>query len=280
MALLREQGSLQSAHGPTHARRPEFLKIDISKYKGDEDDSLLRWFVELDDAIAARHIEGDKMQVTFALSNLTGRAKVWALVLKLQDSHTFGSLNVLKSWLREISEPPSAESRARSALLRLKQRKRDVHGYAQHLRHLASCATEHPVDGYTLIDTFLQGLADGPVRTYMFREEFHTLDQAIAYAEQEDYSLRQSRATSTSCSPPRRQENVDPEPMDLCYVESEVPRTQNHKGSTRCKRCQKIGHYFYECGVPSDTVLPKAGRDDRRWINRSPRRGSEAAEKA
>ena len=30
----------------THTRRPETLKIDISKYKGVEEDSLLRWFVD------------------------------------------------------------------------------------------------------------------------------------------------------------------------------------------------------------------------------------------
>ena len=74
--MLRQQGSHQSATGPTHTRLPEFLKIGIPNYKGDEEDSLLRWFVELDDAIAARHIEGDAMQVLFALSNLKGRAKV------------------------------------------------------------------------------------------------------------------------------------------------------------------------------------------------------------
>ena len=85
-------------------------------------------------------------------------------------------MNILNSRLREAFEPPRAESRARSALLRLKQDKRGVHGYAQHLCHLTSCVTEHPVDEYTLIDTFLHGLADGPVRTYMLREEFNTLN--------------------------------------------------------------------------------------------------------
>uniref|UniRef100_A0AAV1U1M0 Retrotransposon gag domain-containing protein n=1 Tax=Peronospora matthiolae TaxID=2874970 RepID=A0AAV1U1M0_9STRA len=78
VALLQQQGSHQSMSGPTRMRRPETLKIDILRYKGTEEDSLLRWFVELDDAIRARHIEGDQIQVTFALSNLTGRAKTWA----------------------------------------------------------------------------------------------------------------------------------------------------------------------------------------------------------
>ena len=89
--------------------------------------SLLRWIVELDDAITARHIEDDEMQVAFALSNLTGRAKAWVLGLKLHDTHVFGSLNVLKSRLKETFEPPRAEARSRSALLRRNQGKRDVH---------------------------------------------------------------------------------------------------------------------------------------------------------
>ena len=90
VALLNQQGSQQAellrlqqvqtpVPGMTQTRRPETLKIDISKYRGVEEDSLLRWFVELDDAIRARHIIDEQMQIAFAQSNLTGRAKSWAL---------------------------------------------------------------------------------------------------------------------------------------------------------------------------------------------------------
>ena len=64
--LLRLQQVHNSVPGVTHARRPETLKIDISKYRGVEEDYLLRWFVELDYAIRARHIRDEQMQVTFA----------------------------------------------------------------------------------------------------------------------------------------------------------------------------------------------------------------------
>ena len=47
----------------------------------------MRWFVELDDAIQVRRIKDDAMKVTFAMSNLAGRAKDWALGLKLHDSY-------------------------------------------------------------------------------------------------------------------------------------------------------------------------------------------------
>uniref|UniRef100_A0AAV1VBG4 Retrotransposon gag domain-containing protein n=1 Tax=Peronospora matthiolae TaxID=2874970 RepID=A0AAV1VBG4_9STRA len=120
IVLLQQQGSHQSMGGPKHMRRPETLKIDILRYKVTDEDSLLRWFVELDDAIRARLIQSDKVQVTFVLSHLTGRAKPWALGLKLHDPNVFESLEILKSRLKDTFEPPRAESRARSATRRLK----------------------------------------------------------------------------------------------------------------------------------------------------------------
>uniref|UniRef100_A0AAV1V3U9 Uncharacterized protein n=1 Tax=Peronospora matthiolae TaxID=2874970 RepID=A0AAV1V3U9_9STRA len=44
IALLQQQGSHQSMGGPTHMRRPETLKIDISRYKGTDEDSLFEVF--------------------------------------------------------------------------------------------------------------------------------------------------------------------------------------------------------------------------------------------
>uniref|UniRef100_A0AAV1VCF1 Retrotransposon gag domain-containing protein n=1 Tax=Peronospora matthiolae TaxID=2874970 RepID=A0AAV1VCF1_9STRA len=190
--LLREQGAQQfellrqqqaAAGGSMHSRRPETLKIDISK---------------------ARRIDDGDMQVAFAQSNLAGRAKTWALGLKLHDPYAFGSLEVFKSRLRQTFEPPRAEFRARTELLKLKQGKRDVHAYAQHIRHLTSCISSNPVDEHTLVSVFMQGLADGPVKTHLFRLELDSLEQAISIAEQEDFSLRQARASSTSYRQPRR----------------------------------------------------------------------------
>uniref|UniRef100_A0AAV1TIT4 Retrotransposon gag domain-containing protein n=1 Tax=Peronospora matthiolae TaxID=2874970 RepID=A0AAV1TIT4_9STRA len=186
------------------------------------------------------------MQVTFDLSNLTGRAKTWALGIKLHDPNVFESLEILKSRLKETFEPPRADFRPCSALLRLKKGKRDVHAYAQHLRYLASSVTENLVDEHTFINVFIYGLVDGPVKTYMFREDFHTLEKEIAYAEQGDFSLRQSQAISSNYRPTRRQETGGPEPMDLCYIESENSRSLSNKRTARCHRCQKIVHYAHE----------------------------------
>ena len=74
VTLLHQQGSQQfkllrqqhaAATGSTHTCRPGTLKIDIFKYKGDDEDSLLIWFVKLDDTIRALHIVDEHMQVAF-----------------------------------------------------------------------------------------------------------------------------------------------------------------------------------------------------------------------
>ena len=61
--LLRSQQVLTSVPGMTHTRRPKTLKIDISKYRGVEEDSLLRWFVELDDAIRAHRRQANASRI-------------------------------------------------------------------------------------------------------------------------------------------------------------------------------------------------------------------------
>ena len=70
----------------------------------------------------------------------------------------------------------------------------------------------------------MQGLTDGPVKTHLFHLELDSLEEAISVAEQEDLSLRQAQASSSSYRPPRRQEYGGPEPMDLSYIESEKRR--------------------------------------------------------
>uniref|UniRef100_A0AAV1UJ81 Uncharacterized protein n=1 Tax=Peronospora matthiolae TaxID=2874970 RepID=A0AAV1UJ81_9STRA len=55
IALLQQRSSHQSMSRPTHMRRPEILKIDISRYKGTDEDSLLGWFVESDDHQGPSH---------------------------------------------------------------------------------------------------------------------------------------------------------------------------------------------------------------------------------
>ena len=61
--LLRQQQSQSATAASTRERRRDTLKLEVSEYWGVEEDSLLRWFLEVEDAIKARHIDEEEMQV-------------------------------------------------------------------------------------------------------------------------------------------------------------------------------------------------------------------------
>ena len=71
--------------------------------------------------------------------------------------------------LSETFEPPRVEFKTPSELLEIKQSKRKVHAYSQHVRYLESCMVVNPVSEFVLITIFIQGLSDGPVRDHLFR---------------------------------------------------------------------------------------------------------------
>uniref|UniRef100_A0AAV1U9M5 Uncharacterized protein n=1 Tax=Peronospora matthiolae TaxID=2874970 RepID=A0AAV1U9M5_9STRA len=82
VALLHQQGSQQA---------------ELLREQGAQQFELLRQQqADADDAVRARRIDDGDMQAAIAQSNLAGRAKTWALGLKLHDPHAFGSLESLQ----------------------------------------------------------------------------------------------------------------------------------------------------------------------------------------
>ena len=148
---LRQSQSAQLAR----QRRPESLQLEISEYRGVEEDFLMRWFVEFDGAIEDHCIDDEQMQVQFAQSLLEGDDRNSALNIKLQDPSVFESLDVLKTLISETFETPRKEFITLFELLENKQVKRKVHAYAQHVRYLARCMVEKPVSEFVLITIFI-----------------------------------------------------------------------------------------------------------------------------
>ena len=182
---------------------------------------------------------------------------------------------VFKTLLSQEFEPPRAEFRTLLELPKIKQDKRDVHAYAQHVRYLASCMVANPVSEFVLITIFLQSLIHGPVRNYLFRIELKMLEEAITTAVQEDFSVRQAHTNLTPCRPSRRVEAEGPKPMDLCSFESKRPRSSSSKRLQTCNHCQKLGHYAYECSA-SRPVSQNTERSDRPSAKKVNGRGSDA----
>ncbi|KAF1318686.1 reverse transcriptase, partial [Globisporangium splendens] len=221
---------------PVSSLRTVPLKLDVSPYRGGENEPLSRWFVELDAAITARQLRDPSQQVLFAMSNLAGRAKSWAY----ED---------FKTELKKAFEPPQSEFRARAEFLKLRQGRFDLHSYAQRARYLVSSIVDEPIDVSTQVVTFMAGLNDGPIRNQLFREYPKTLDEAIERAMQEEFSMKQAKFQGFA-SRPMRQSNVahdGPEPMDISYIST--PGNERPRNDGKCFRCGKSGHFARNCKV-------------------------------
>ncbi|GMF43346.1 unnamed protein product [Phytophthora fragariaefolia] len=239
------------------------LKLHIDSYVGREGEPLLRWLVEADTAITARRIVDPLSKVAFAMSCLGGRTRSWVYGRRLTDPTCFSTYEVFKEELRQAFEPPQNELRSRAEFLDLQQGKYDVHAYAQRARYLVSNIVTNPKDEATKVVTFMKGLRDGPVKTYIFREYPGTLEAAITLAMQEGFSLRQAKLHANVPRPMPRpvvKPTGGPEPMDLSSATA--AGSQQRRGSTnaRCIRCGNNGHYAREC--TSSVHAAKGRRDD------------------
>ncbi|KAE9269408.1 hypothetical protein PR003_g31153, partial [Phytophthora rubi] len=194
--------------------RVESLKLHVNSYVGREGEPLLRWLVEVDTAITARRIV-DPLSSTY---------------------------EVFKEELRQAFEPPQNEFRSRAEFLDLQQGKHDVHAYAQRARYLVSNIVTNPIDEATKVVTFMKGLKDGPVKTYLFREYPSTLESAITLAMQEEFSLRQAKLhvnVPRPMSRPTVKPTGGPEQMDLSSATAAGSQQRRGPTNVRCFRTEK-----------------------------------------
>jgi hypothetical protein len=255
MAVELADARAQAQKTLTRPPRVDSLKIDTTKYSGDEKMPLRRWFCELDEALEARQIHDVDQQVRYAMSQLAGRSKSWAFGLKSSDRNCFPTLDAFKEKLQATFEPPQSEFRVRAEFLSTKQGSMDLHAYVQKMRYLASCVVGKPIDMSTQVTTFMTGLRDGPPKTQLFRAYPETLEEAFAIALGEDYNARQARGYGG-----RNRGSMDatgPEPMDLSVAQAQgVPGSGNGRYAKKrfnggnCFRCLKPGHQAKDCRAP------------------------------
>jgi hypothetical protein len=234
----------------------------VSSYSGRDKENILRWFIELETAMAARLINVEEAKVGFAISQLSGRARDWALGLKLIDPNCFPDYPTFKDKLRATFEPAQHEFRARTDFLSLRQGGRSLHDYIQDLRFLISCCVEVPIDMRTQITRFMMGLSSGPIRDEVYRHEYDTLDDAVRKALETEFRVKRShydlnlnrgkngnrhhggRSFSNSHS-----NSSGPTPMDISTINASNS-TPRDKSRDTCHNCGETGHWSPDCTKP------------------------------
>ncbi|KAJ8569398.1 hypothetical protein ON010_g5859 [Phytophthora cinnamomi] len=112
----------------------------------------------------------------FDMSCLGGQARSWTYGRRLSDPTCFSTYEIFKEEIRQAFEPRKMSSGRGRNSSTLQQGKHDVHAYAQRARYLVSNIVTNPIDEATKVVTFMKGLRDGPVKTYLFREYPSTLE--------------------------------------------------------------------------------------------------------
>ena len=117
-----------SGQGSTKA-----VKMKVPKFDGKAADSLVFWVREIEIALSAGQIYDPRSQVAFALSNLGGRARAWAMARETATPGHFTSWPAMAQELRANFLLANVAYRHRSLFLRCKQGKRILQDYVMEL---------------------------------------------------------------------------------------------------------------------------------------------------
>lgn len=229
--------------------KPLHLKVD--PFMGDEDgERLLLWVREVEMAMMAALLTDDRLKVAFAVSQLGGRARSWALTRAASVADAFPTWEQLKYELELTFQPPNSAYRVRSRFLACRQGKRTLADYVQELRTLSARMVADPLPEVVKVTIFMEGLNVGPARTQLFRSRVGTLEEAVRVALEEDYCHRQSRISAGVAA--QSVANDDgPQPMELGSAEQ-------RRAPVQCFACGRFGHYQRNC--PARGNRPRGGR--------------------
>ncbi|GMF49890.1 unnamed protein product [Phytophthora fragariaefolia] len=179
------------------------VKISIPTFDGKDSNSLVFWVREIEIALSAGQIYDARAQVAFALSNLGGRARAWAMVRETATPGYFTSWSFMEQELRSTFLLANVAYRRRSNFLRCKQGKRSLQDHVMELHNLEAAMAGAPLSEDVKVTVFMDGVRTGPVRTELFRRQPMTFNEAVQIAMLEDHCVR-----SVSSSPASQKEQV------------------------------------------------------------------------
>lgn len=217
------------------------VKMSVPTFDGKESDSLVFWIREIEIALSAGQIYEARAQVAFALSNLGGRARAWAMARETSSPGYFTSWSFMEQELRSTFLLANVAYRYRSLFLRCKQGKRTLQDYVMELQNLEAAMAGAPLSEDVKVTVFMDGVRPGAVRTELFRRQPKTFNDAVHIAMLEDHCVRSAQGYAGRTEVPE-----GPTPMEISSAEAARP--QRHlRASGRCFGCNQTGHFRRNC---------------------------------
>ncbi|KAE8984286.1 hypothetical protein PR002_g22986 [Phytophthora rubi] len=225
--------------------------MSVPTFDGKDSDSLVFWVREIEIAPSACQIYDARAQVAFALSNVGGRARAWAMARETATPGYFTSWSFMEQELRYTLLLANVAYRHRPSFLRCKQGKRSLQDYVMVLHNLEAAMAGAPHSEDVKMTVFMDGVRTGPVRTELFRRQPKNFNEAVHIAMLEDHSVRSAQGHT-----PHVEASEGPIPMEISLVESARPQ-KTQRASGRCFGCNQPGHFRRNC----PTNPRKAPRD-------------------
>ncbi|KAF1313121.1 Gag protein, partial [Globisporangium splendens] len=173
--------------------RPRAVKIDAPKFDGADGDKLIHWLLAVERCAKAQLIDSNEQMVSFAISNLRGRASEWAFSTLLADECAFDTWDIFRAKITAMYQPPNNEVLLQGRFFSLRQGKLSLERYIQEMRSLCAAITISPLPESVKVPAFLNGLNSGPARQELYRRLPATMEDAIRIALVEQQSFRVSR---------------------------------------------------------------------------------------
>ncbi|KAF1313206.1 Pol protein, partial [Globisporangium splendens] len=254
--------------------RPRAVKIDAPKFDGADGDKLIHWLLAVERCAKAQLIDSNEQMVSFAISNLRGRASEWAFSTLLADECAFDTWDIFRAKITAMYQPPNNEVLLQGRFFSLRQGKLSLERYIQEMRSLCAAITTSPLPESVKVPAFLNGLNSGPARQELYRRLPATMEDAIRIALVEQQSFRVSRpdwnagrhngAHTSHRAVTNSQRFHGPMPMDLSMSRSKAVRSSHWKSGERlptAARQPRSSRWQIRCGKKGKrNVSAEAGR--------------------